>query len=135
MAVNHPAKSKAPDLSPTPEESVDSESDERTYAGGLPHNRSGFNLSLQEKLLSYGNHESLLDDTSRMGRRPSVGSISVDGLPVRGRESDDGGYFSMKRVYSDLYTADIVSRLVKKAFWVSDAAQLHRKNGATSWVW
>jgi hypothetical protein len=135
MAVNYPAKSKAPDLSPTPEESADSESDERAYAGGLPQNRSGFNLSLQERLLSYGNHGSLSDDAGRMGRRPSVGSISVDGLPVRDRESDDGGYFNMKRVHSDLYTADIVSLLVTKAFSVSDAAQLHRKNRATSWVW
>ena len=116
MAVNHPAKSRASDLSPTPEESVDSESDERAHADGLPHNRSGFNLSLQERLWSSGNHGSLFDDADRMGRRPSVGSLSVDGLPVRDRESDDGGYFGMKRVHSDTYPADIGSLPVTKAF-------------------
>jgi len=96
---------------------VESESGERAlYAGGLPHNRSGFNLSLQERLLSCGNYGSQLDDADRMGRRPSVGSISVDGLPIRDRESDSGGYFGLKRVHSDLYTANTVSLLVKKAF-------------------
>lgn len=98
MAVNHSAKSKAPDLSPTPEEFVDSETGEKAHGSGLPHNRSGFNLHLQERLLGCGNHGALLDDEGRMGRRPSVGSLSVDGLSVRDRDSDYGGFFGIKRV-------------------------------------
>lgn len=98
MAVNYPAKSKAPDLSPTPEELVDSETNgEARYGGGIPHNQSGFNLHLQERLLSYGNYGAPLDNENRMGRRPSVGSLSIDGSSVRDRDSDDGS-FNLKRV-------------------------------------
>jgi len=103
MTVNYPAKSKAPDLSPTPEEFVHSETDERAqYGGGIPNNRSGFNLHLQERLLSCGNYGALLDNEGRMGRRPSVGSLSVDGSSVRDRDSDDGSYLGLKRVWSIL---------------------------------
>ena|SRR5208282_5171909 len=105
MAVNYPAKSKAPDLLPTPEEFVDLETDERAqYGGGVPHNRSGFNLHLEERLLSCGNYGALLDNEDRMGRRPSVGSLSVDGSSVRDRDSDDGGYINLKRVWSTLFS-------------------------------
>lgn len=104
MAVNYPAKSKAPDLSPTPEEFVDSETDERAqYGGDIPHNRSGFNLHLQERLLSCGNYSALLDN-DLMGRRPSVGSLSVDGSSVRDRDSEDGSYYSLKRVLPTLFS-------------------------------
>ena len=48
--------------------------------------------------MSCGTHDALLDNEDRMGRRPSVGSLSVDGLSLRDRDSDDGGYFKMKRV-------------------------------------
>lgn len=69
---------------------------------GLPNSRSGLNLHLQERLLSCGNYGALLDDEDRMGRRPSVGSLSIDGagssVSARDRESDDGSYFSIKRV-------------------------------------
>jgi hypothetical protein len=98
MAGNHPAKSRAPELSSTPEEFVDEENGEKAQGGALPHNRSAFNLFLQERLLSCGTHDALLDNEDRMGRRPSVGSLSVDGLSVRDRDSDDGGYFNMRRV-------------------------------------
>lgn len=105
MAINYPAKSKAPDLSPTPEEFVDSEMVERAqYGGDIPHNRSGFNLHLQERLLSCGNYSALLDNEVRMGRRPSVGSLSVDGSSVRDRDSDDGSYYSLKRVWSTFFS-------------------------------
>ena len=78
MAVNYSAKSKAPDLSPTPEEFVDSETDERAqYGSGIPNNRSGFNLHLQERLLSCGNYGALLDNEDRMGRRPALLAMCV----------------------------------------------------------
>jgi hypothetical protein len=103
----NPTKLKPPDLSPTPEEtaSMDGETLDKTTAmtrGGLPNSRSGLNLHLQERLLSCGNYGALLDDEDRMGRRPSVGSLSMDGagssVSARDRESDDGSYFNIKRV-------------------------------------
>lgn len=104
MAVNS-TKFKPPDLSPTPEEtsSMDGDTGDRTTRSAvLPNNRSGLNLHLQERLLSCGNYTALLDDEDRMGRRPSVGSLSMDGGggsgSARDRESDDGSYFSIKRV-------------------------------------
>ena len=48
MAGNHPAKARAPELSSTPEEFVDAENDGKAQGGGLPHNRSAFNLLLGE---------------------------------------------------------------------------------------
>jgi len=63
------------------------------------------NLHLQERLLSCGNYSALLDDEERMGRRPSVGSLSMDGGgggsgSGRDRESEDASYFNIKRVCS-----------------------------------
>ena len=103
MAVNYPIKSKGPELSATPEESGDLETNEGTHIDGLPHNRSGFSLHLQERLLSCGNSDALLDNGNRSGRRPSVSSLSVDGVSGRDRDSDDGGYFGIKRVVSAPY--------------------------------
>jgi hypothetical protein len=98
MAVNYPAKSKAPDLSPTLEEFVGLDNDERAqHGGGIPHNRSAFNLHLQERLLNCGNYGVLLDGKDRMRRRPSIGSLSVDGSSVRNRDNDDRGYYNLKR--------------------------------------
>jgi hypothetical protein len=54
-------------------------------------------LHLQERLLSYGNYGAPLDNENRMGRRPSVGSLSIDGSSVRDRDSDEGSY-NLKRV-------------------------------------
>jgi hypothetical protein len=76
--------------------------DRTTRSAVLPNNRSGLNLHLQERLLSCGNYTALLDDEDRMGRRPSVGSLSMDGGrgsgSARDRDSEDGSYFNIKRV-------------------------------------
>jgi len=82
---------------------MDGDTGDRTTRGAvLPNNRSGINLHLQERLLSCGNYTALLDDEDRMGRRPSVGSLSMDGGcgsgSARDREGDDGSYFNIKRV-------------------------------------
>jgi len=75
--------------------------------GVLPNNRSGLNLHLQERLLSCGNYGALLDEEDRMGRRPSVGSLSIDGggssVSTRDRESEDGSYFNIKRVLASYF--------------------------------
>ena len=98
MAVNQP-KTKAADLSPTPEEPVVPEVEEKSRGGAFSRSRSALNLHIQEKLLSCGNFNALLDDEDRMRRRPSVGSLSVDGS-MRDRDMDEGGYFGLQRVTS-----------------------------------
>jgi hypothetical protein len=100
-------KSKAPDLSANPEEYVSPEvNDKPPGSGAVPQNR---NQHLQEKLLSGGNHTALLDNEDRMGRRPSVGSLNVDGSSVVSQETDDGGYYNMTRVLPRLVRADMIS--------------------------
>ena len=98
-------KLKPLDLSTTPEEDTStmegSTYDRTTWGVVFPNNRSGLNLHLQERLLSCGNYSALLDDEERIGRRPSVGSLSIDGGgsgSARDRASEDGNYFSIKRV-------------------------------------
>lgn len=88
---------KPPDLTATPEEITLSDMDEKARGG---HSGQGLNFTLQEKLLGLGNFGALLDDGNEMARRPSVGSVSADGSSIR--DSDDGGYFSMKRVWFHL---------------------------------
>jgi hypothetical protein len=113
MATNQ-TKSRAPELSPTPEEPLDPpEADEKSRAGAFSRSRSGLNLHLQERLLSCGNFGALLDDEDRLGRRPSLGSLSVDGSN-RDRDSDDGGYFNLKRVVGFLSRVNFCSRQVRK---------------------
>src|ERR1700721_915860 len=70
-------KSRAPDLFPTPEEPMEFEGDDKSRGAAFSRSRSGLNLHLQERLLSCGNFSALLDDEDRMGRRPSIGSLSV----------------------------------------------------------
>jgi hypothetical protein len=68
---------RLPDLLPTPEEFSDpSDAEHRTGNGLLPRSRSGFNLHLHERLLTCGN-QGALDQDPRMGRRPSVVSLSA----------------------------------------------------------
>jgi len=96
MAANT-TKTRAPDLSPTPEEPVVPDVEDKSRGGAFSRSRSALNLHIQERLLSCGNFNALLDDEDRMGRRPSVGSLSVDGS-MRDRDNDEGGYFSLQRV-------------------------------------
>ena|ERR1700731_1099018 len=98
MMATNKTKSRAPDLSPTPEDPLDPpETDDKSRPGAFSRSRSALNLHLQERLLSCGNFGALLDNEDRLGRRPSVGSLSVDGSKGD-RDSDDGGYFNLKRV-------------------------------------
>lgn len=101
MAVNQ-TKARALDLSTTPEESVVSEIEDKSRGGAFSRSRSALNLHIQERLLSCGNFDALLDDDDRMGRRPSVGSLSVDGS-TRHRDNDEGGYFSIQLVHLLLF--------------------------------
>jgi hypothetical protein len=102
MATNL-TKSRPPDLSPTPEEPTESDSDDKSRVSNNSRTRTGLTMHLQERLLNCGTVGALLDDDDRMGRRPSVGSLSMDGS-LRDRDSDDGGgYFNLKRVYQAMY--------------------------------
>jgi hypothetical protein len=113
LATNQ-TKSRAPELSPTPEEPLDPpDVDEKSRPGAFSRSRSALNLHLQERLLSCGNFGALLDDEDRLGRRPSLGSLSVDGSN-RDRDSDDGGYFNLKRVVGFLSRVNFCSRQVRK---------------------
>src|SRR5579859_7215124 len=76
------------------------ESGEDKARGGLvSRSRSALNLHIQERLLSCGTYGALMDDedVARMGRRPSLGSTSLDGSSIP--ESDEGGYFGLRRVW------------------------------------
>jgi len=89
-------KLKPPDLSATPEEMLPPAVDDKGLGGGgLGQGRSMLNLHLQERLV--GGTFGVLVDENRMGRRSSVGSLSVDGSSLRYRDDDDG-YFKLKRV-------------------------------------
>lgn len=92
MAANL-TKSRAPDLSPTPEEPI--EADTETFRTSASRNRSGLNL--QERLLACGNFNALLDIEDRMGRRPSTSSLGIEGSMKENAE-EDHGYFNLKRV-------------------------------------
>ena len=96
MAVNQ-NKTRAPDLLSTPEETAMPEAEDKPKGGAFSRSRSALNLHIQERLLSCGNFNALLDDEDRMGRRPSVGSLSVDGS-LRDCDKDEAGYFGLQRV-------------------------------------
>ena len=126
MATNQ-TKSRVLELSPTPEEPLDPpDVDEKSRPGAFSRSRSALNLHLQERLLSCGNFGALLDDEDRLGRRPSLGSLSVDGSN-RDRDSDDGGYFNLKRVvgfFQELTFAVAKSeKSVRRTPWINSAAQ------------
>jgi hypothetical protein len=93
MAGNQ-TKSKAPELSPTPEEHGESEGDE-SLRPTISRTRSG--LSLQERILGCGSFGALLGTEGRMGRRPSTISLGPEGS-AKERGDDDGSYFNLKRV-------------------------------------
>jgi len=84
---------KLSDLSPTPEEFIDSNDRLSSTANNfLTHGRSAYNLHLQERLLTAGNHGTVDAAQGRMGRRPSVGSLGVDH-----DDNNTSSYFNLLR--------------------------------------
>src|SRR5262245_12211203 len=88
-------KSRPPELSPTPEEPRESDVDDNPR-GALPRSKATFNL--QERLLSCGSFDALIDNDDRMGRRPSTASLDAD-TSIREHPGDEAAKFSsLKRV-------------------------------------
>jgi len=85
--------SKTPEGSAAEDKSGDDKVRGENTNGGS--GRSGMNL--QERLLSCGTFTALLDDDERVGRRPSITSVSTEG---RDSSTPDEGYFHMKRVHT-----------------------------------